>query len=247
MGFWEELWRDSGNFEQVGKNPWKAAVKTIEGINAGIAIAIVMNEPNPDIGELPAYREDALTWEQKTQIDQILAKVARNRQSEIDGLRWQLRKNVKQIFDKMYKDIERLDTYGIHIDVSIHNQLELLRYYPRQMQLKTHQYHIGNTKCREVLEQEPGRNKRENFRKFENGVLSQSVDKYFEQLFAAFDAIFSFIDNSVKRKIVLQDTKTQQYLVAVQKFSREQESQKQQKAQIQAELQELESLKKLFV
>ena len=208
------------------------------------AIQASMRRESPNIWKFPAYREDTLTWEQKTQINQVLAKVARNQQSEIDGLLWQLRKNVKQIFDKMYKDIERLDTYGIHIDVLIHNQL--LRYYPRQMQLKTHQYHIGNTKCREVLEQEPGTNKRENFRKFENGVLSQSVDKYFEQLFAAFDAIFAFIDNSVKRKIVLQDTKTQQYHAAVQKFLREQEKQKKQKAKIQAKLQRLESLKKLF-
>ena len=168
------------------------------------AIKVAMMEENPNIAELPAYREDLFTIAQKEEIDQILAKVAKNRKSEIDGLRWQLRKNVKQIFDKMYKDIERLDTYGIHIDVLIHNQLESLKKEKALMQLVSQHYRIGNAKCREVLNQEPGKKKWENFCTFEDEVLLQAVDEYFEQLSHACDMLFGSMERIKIQKMEVE-------------------------------------------
>ena len=154
-----------------------------------------MNKPNPDMGEFLAYREYLVTVAQKEQIDQILAKVAKNQQRKINKLQRQLDEKAEQIFGKIRVHAQKLSHYGNDIEWMIDSHhLKTLQKKKTISELALKRYCIADAKCRKVLEQQPGPEKSESFRKFTNEVLFQAVDEYFRQLSQICDALFLRIE-----------------------------------------------------
>ena len=60
-------------------------------------------------------------------------------------------------------------------------------------------YQIDNAKCMEVLKLPSGKKKKKDFRKFENEVLAEGVDMYFERLSEVCETVFASIDDALKK------------------------------------------------
>ena len=175
------------------KVPGKTA-NTMDG-----AIKTLMKQEHPNIAILPAYSKEGVTVAQSEQVDYILGQVAQSRKGQRDELQQHLLAKTKKAFDKIWGNIQELERYGIRIDTtSIDKQMKLLEENKTLMRLAEKCYRIGDAKCMEVLKLQSGKKKKNDFRKFENEVLAEGVDAYFEQLSSACDVLFAFIDEALK-------------------------------------------------
>ena len=179
-----------------------SAIKKVPGKTANTmdgAIKALMKQEHPNIAILPAYSKEGVTVAQSEQVDYILGQVAQSRKGQRDELQQHLLAKTKKAFDKIWGNIQELERYGIRIDTtSIDKQMKLLEENKTLMRLAEKCYRIGDAKCMEVLKLQSGKKKKNDFRKFENEVLAEGVDMYFEQLSSACDVLFAFIDNAVK-------------------------------------------------
>ena len=163
------------------------------------ALEAEIKRENPDIGNFPAYSEETVTMAQHKQLGYILELLAQNRQGNIDRLQQVLLKKGKKVFDKIRTDMEKLNRYSINANTeAVEKQQDFLKDNRTIAQLAGRHYQLEDSECRDILMQKPGKQKRQNFLKFENRVFSQGIAAYFEQLSTACEVLFAFIDEAVK-------------------------------------------------
>ena len=163
------------------------------------ALEAEIKQENPNIGNFPAYSEEAVTMAQHKQLGYLLGLLAQNRQGDIDELQQVLLKKAEEVFGKIRQDMEKLNRYSINANTeAVEKQQDFLKDNRTIAQLVGRRYQLEDSECRDILMQEPGKRKRQNFRKFGNNVFSQGVAAYFEQLSTACEVLFAFIDEAVK-------------------------------------------------
>ena len=81
---------------------------------------------------------------------------------------------------------------------AVDKQMEFLQGGKTLAGLAGQRYRLEDAECKKILLQEPGVQKRKNFRNFENAVLADGVAAYFEQLGKGCDVLFAMLDEAGK-------------------------------------------------
>ena len=164
------------------------------------AIQALTDQKQPDISALPAYNEETVTVKQQKGIQNILQWVAQGRKQQMETLQTHLLENSQNAFEKIAKHIAQLESRGLHINADfIRKQRENLESDKTLMRQAEKCYRIDNAKCMEVLKLPSSKKKKNDFRKFENEVLAEGIDMYFEQLSESCETVFASIDDALKK------------------------------------------------
>ena len=158
------------------------------------AIQALMEQEQPDIAALPAYNEETVTVKQQKGIQSILKWATQGRKQQMETLQTHLLENSQSVCAEITQHIAQLESHGLHINANfIGKQTESLESDKTLMRQAEKCYRIDNAKCMEVLKLPSGKKKKKDFRKFENEVLAEGVEMYFERLSEVCETVFASI------------------------------------------------------
>ena len=187
---------------EMGKKVWPYAKEGIKLLAGPILDKILSDDSGAEkIAQKPSYNVQKAGTDETWQLHELLEQEREKRKAQIAEFDQYMQKQTRAAIEQLKMDIVQFEQYGLDIsDSIIERQFAALKHIPPMAELANRCYSITDPDCKKILELDEGAEKKCRMKEFGDKILLEGGETYYNELFDAYETVFSLIGNMIKQQ-----------------------------------------------